>query len=319
MVTRSRDLDLFEHASREDVRLVDCGGGLQFAILGAKPAHRLLLESVYAFLTLKNGVPVGYVLASALFGSSEIAYNVFETFRGGESGAVYGRALATVRHLFGADTFTIFPYQLGGYGNPEALTSGAWWFYRKLGFLPKHPGAVELMKDEERRMKSRPSYRSSVTTLKKLAAENLYFHVETRRDDVIGILELPSVGLKVTEAIAARFGSDREKAERTLERKAPRSWAFGPFPAGTPTNVSGGSAGRRSSRSCPASRAGAPAPAAPSFPSSAPRAAAASPTSSASSTPTARSGARSGRSRCPSKPATSAPVSSLQLGFRRHA
>jgi len=47
-----------------------------------------LLESVYGFLTLKNGIPIGYVLVSALFGSSEIAYNVFETYRGGEAGAV---------------------------------------------------------------------------------------------------------------------------------------------------------------------------------------------------------------------------------------
>jgi hypothetical protein len=229
MVTRSRDLDVFEHASRADVRLAECGGGLQLAMIGARPEARLLLEAVYAFLTLKNGVPVGYVLASALFGSSEIAYNVFETFRGGESGAVYGRVLAAVRHLFGADTFTIFPYQLGGYDNPEALKSGAWWFYRKLGFLPKHPAVVKLMLKEERRMKADPGYRSPVPTLKKLAAENLYFHLGRPREDVIGILELPSVGLKVTQAVAARFGSDREKAAAVLTREAMTSLGLRSF------------------------------------------------------------------------------------------
>ncbi len=109
------------------------------------PERRLLLESVYGFLTLKNGVPVGYVLVSALFGSSEIAYNVFETFRGGESGRIYGKVLALTRQLFGPDVFTIFPYQLGGYGNPEALESGAWWFYQKLGFRPRAPHVVALM------------------------------------------------------------------------------------------------------------------------------------------------------------------------------
>ena len=36
-------------------------------------------------LTLKNGVPIGYVLISAINASSEIAYNVFETWRGGET------------------------------------------------------------------------------------------------------------------------------------------------------------------------------------------------------------------------------------------
>ena len=111
MVTRSRDLDVFMFGDARDVRLVDWSDGLAFAVFCAKPAHRLLLESVYGMLTLKNGVPIGYVLVSALFGSSEIAYNVFETFRGSESGHVYGAVLATAHHLFGSDTFTVYLYQ----------------------------------------------------------------------------------------------------------------------------------------------------------------------------------------------------------------
>src|SRR5262249_44233915 len=113
MVTRSRDLDVFCHADPRHVRLVDCGEGLAFAGFHAIPERRLLLEAVHGFLSLKNGVPIGYVLASALFGSAEIAYNVFETFRGAEAAAVYGRVLGTARALFGADAFTIVPYQLG--------------------------------------------------------------------------------------------------------------------------------------------------------------------------------------------------------------
>src|SRR5258708_11776048 len=65
MVTRSRDLDVFSYADRNDVSLVDCGQGLQFVAFGAIPERRLLLEAVYGFLTLKNGVPIGYVLARA--------------------------------------------------------------------------------------------------------------------------------------------------------------------------------------------------------------------------------------------------------------
>ena len=138
--------------------------GIAFAAIGVVPERRLLLESVYGFLTLKNGVPIGYVLTSALFSSSEIAYNVFETFRGGESGLVYGKVLSMAHALFGSDVFTIFPYQLGGYGNPEALESGAWWFYRKLGFVPRAPRAVALMKEEERRMAADPGHRTSMAT-----------------------------------------------------------------------------------------------------------------------------------------------------------
>ena len=139
MVTRARDLYSFKYPDPRDVRMIECGDGLQFACIGLVPERRLMLEAVYAFLMLKNGVPLGYVLVSSLFNSSEIAYNVFESFRGGESGYVYGRVLAAARHVFGAEAFTIDPYQLG-HDNAEGLKSGAWWFYYKLGFRPHDPG-----------------------------------------------------------------------------------------------------------------------------------------------------------------------------------
>jgi len=220
MVTRQRDLDVFQWGDRRDVRLAHFPDGLTFVVIGALPERRLLLESVYGFLTLKNGVPVGYVLVSALFGSSEIAYNVFETFRGGESGRIYGKVLALTRHLFAPDVFTIFPYQLGGYGNSEALASGAWWFYQKLGFRPRTPHVVALMNEELARMKADPKHRSTLATLKTLASENLYFHLGKERDDAIGLLELPNVGLAVTDMLARRFGSDRERAEAVLVLEA---------------------------------------------------------------------------------------------------
>ncbi len=220
MVTRERDLDIFQWGDPDGVRLVHFEDGLSFAVIGAIAERRLLLESVYGFLTLKNGVPVGYVLVSALFGSSEIAYNVFETFRGGESGRIYGKVLSTARHLFGSDVFTIFPYQLGGYGNPEALASGAWWFYQKLGFRPRAPRAVAVMNQELSRLAANAEYRSSRATLKIVASENLYFNLGKERDDTIGILELPNVGLAVTDMLARRFGSGRERAEAVLTLEA---------------------------------------------------------------------------------------------------
>ena len=221
MVTRSRDLDVFSWGDPDDVRVADCGGGLQFAIIGAIPERRLLMEAVYAFLTLKNGVPIGYVLNSALYGSAEIAYNVFETWRGAEAGAIYGRVLATVRQLFNADSFTIYPYQLGD-GNKEGLASGAWWFYQKLGFRPRDPEARALMELELRRMQLRPSHRSSIATLKQLAQANLYYHSGRERDDVIGLVPLPTAGLAVTALLAARFGSDRERGAQTCAVEAAR-------------------------------------------------------------------------------------------------
>jgi hypothetical protein len=222
MVTRSRDLDAFIHGDPRDVRLIDCGEGLEFAGIGVVPERRLMLESVYAFLTLRNGVPVGYVLTSALFGSSEIAYNVFDTWRGGEAGHVYGRVLAMTRAVFGSRDFTIFPYQLGGDGNSEGIRSGAWWFYQKLGFRPRDPAVLALMEKELARMTKKPAHRSAPATLRALASENMYWYSGRPRDDVIGILPLHRAGLAVTDYLAARFGTDRERGERICAEEAAR-------------------------------------------------------------------------------------------------
>ena len=221
MVTRSRDLDIFEHGDPNDVRLVDCGEGLQFVCIGAVAERRLMLEAVYAFLTLKNGVPTGYVLASALFGSSEVAYNVFETFRGAESAYIYGRVMAMVRHLFGSDAFTIDTYQLGQ-DNEEGLKSGAWWFYYKRGFRPCDPEVRRVLRVELKRLRRNPRHRSSVATLKKLAADNVFFYLRRPRPDVLGRVSLGNIGLGIARYCAERFGADREAGLRTCSQEAAR-------------------------------------------------------------------------------------------------
>lgn len=222
MVTRNRDLDVFAYGDPRDVRLVDCGEGLSFAVIGMLPERRLLLESVYGYLTLQAGMPIGYVLVSALFGSSEIAYNVFETYRGGEAAWVYGRVLATTRALFGTDVFTVYPYQLGGDGNEEGLQSGAWWFYQKLGLRARDAGVLQLMERELGRLRRDPQHRSSRATLLRLAAHNVYLEGQRRRDDVIGVLPLERIGMAVTRLLSRRFGSRRVAATAECADEAAR-------------------------------------------------------------------------------------------------
>lgn len=219
MVVRSRDLDAFMAADVRDVRWIDAGEGLAFACLGVAPRDRLLLESVYGFLTLKNGVPIGYVLASALFGSCQVAYNVFEAWRGGEAAWVYARVLAMLRALFGCDSFTVDPYQLG-HENEEGLGSGAWWFYQKLGFRPDDRATLARMRGELARIRRNPRFRSSRATLEKLVAEPVFWSLGPRRADVIGRFPLHAAGAAISRALAARGGGDRVSAERACERDA---------------------------------------------------------------------------------------------------
>ena len=233
MITRARDLDNFIHADRRDVRIFEYEDGLSFACYGLTPERRLMLESVYGMLTLKNGVPIGYVLASGLFGSSEVMYNVFETFRGGESARIYGRVLSMARVLFGADTFAIDPFQLG-HANPEGQKSGAFWFYYKLGFRPVAPKALALVGDELRRLAASPGERTSPRMLHRLAAEYVFLHAGKPRADVLGQVPLGNVGLRISRLLAARGGADRERAVRECSRDAARLLGVRSFGAWTP-------------------------------------------------------------------------------------
>jgi hypothetical protein len=58
--------------------------------------------------------------------------------------------------------------------------------------------------------------------LHRLARANLYYHMGRDRDDVIGLLPLPAIGLAVQRLVAERFGSDRERGEQVLAREAGR-------------------------------------------------------------------------------------------------
>jgi hypothetical protein len=219
MVPRHRDLLVFLNGDERDVRLADFGDGLQFAMIGAKPDHRLVLEAVYGFLTLRNGVPIGYVLNSALFGSCELAYNVFETFRGAETARNYARFVAVVSRLFRADSFTIDTYQLG-LRNPEGLKSGAWWFYYKLGFRPRSPEIRELVREELAWIRKDPGHRSSQAVLRRLAADSLFWSLGRSRPDVLGRVALGNVGARISRYLAERFGGERERGIRTCSEEA---------------------------------------------------------------------------------------------------
>jgi hypothetical protein len=212
MVTRSRDLEVFLYGNPRDVRLVIDRDGLAFAVIGFLPERRLLARAGYGLLTLKNGVPIGYVQADALFGSAEIAFNTFDTYRGGESAHVFGRMLAAVKHLFGASSFSIEPYQLG-HENEEGLESGAWWFYQKLGFRPADPQIQKLAGRELRRMSKDPGHRSDRATLERLASRHLFFRMNPRRQPIEA--ELVRLGWAIAKR-RDRFGPSvvREAAAR---------------------------------------------------------------------------------------------------------
>ncbi len=214
MVTRSRDLDAFTWGNPRDVVLADDGDGLSFAMIGVLPERRLPLPAVHGWLTLRNGVPIGYVQSDTLLGSAEIAFHTFETFRGGEAAQVFGRVLAVARHVLGARSFSIEPYQLGK-GNAEGIASGAWWFYFKLGFRPQDAAVKRVLRGELARMKRRPDHRSGPETLERLAAAHLYWEPDPSVPALLPLV--PALGLRIAPA-------PEDAAERAAERLRLRSF-----------------------------------------------------------------------------------------------
>lgn len=219
MATRSRDLDAFAYGSQHDVSIVECKDGLQIACIGVVPERRLLLETLYGYVVMKNGVPVGYGAITGLFNSVEVAYTIFDTFRSAEAAMMLGWVLTVARRLFDADTILIDSYQIGK-DNEDALRSGAWWFYQKLGFRPRNRTALRVMRGEQKRMKVDPGHRSTMRTLRQLAEHDLHLNLGRARDDVLGILPLADIGLRLSEFLAQNFGADREDATRVCSRNA---------------------------------------------------------------------------------------------------
>jgi len=219
MVTHARDLDAFAYGDPRDVRIVDDGGGLGFMVNGVLPERRALVAGSYGYLTLHNGVPIGYGQLDLVGRTVSIAFNTFESFRGGEAAWTFARLLAMAHHLFGSTFFSLEPYQLG-HRNAEGIASGAWWFYYKLGFRPRAAEPRRILAQELARMEADANHRSDRATLRRLAAWNVFFDVDPSRP--AGQVDEGELGLRVAGILAARGGADRELGLRECGREAMR-------------------------------------------------------------------------------------------------
>jgi len=218
---RNRELYPLLYANPRDVLRADVGRGLQIFLVGVTPEFRLPLESYYSFLVLKNGVPVGYGGGGPLLDRLEIAGNIFETYRQGESVHIFSQVFRTYRELCGSRYFLIPRYQVG-YENEEALQSGAFWFYHKLGFRPVEPRVLALSGEEQRKIKAETGYRSSRGILKKLARSDMVLTLEGDGPDPPRDLQPGRIGLLVTGEIARKHHGNRPAAVREATRQVAR-------------------------------------------------------------------------------------------------
>jgi len=208
---RFRELYGFSHPDEARVFQADAGRGVEIYFFGAPPEWRLPLRAYHGGMFFKNGVPAGYVELLSLFERAEVGFNLYYTFREGESAWLYARLLRLFHQVLGVDTFSVDPYQIG-LENPEAVDSGAFWFYRKLGFRPVDAEAAALVGREERRMRQTPGRRSSKRTLEKLARSYILYEGPSAQPGAWDRFRVRNLGLAAARAMAERWHGDPAEA-----------------------------------------------------------------------------------------------------------
>ncbi|HTW57591.1 MAG TPA: hypothetical protein VMD99_05660 [Terriglobales bacterium] len=156
--------------------LINASRGVVMYFWNLPSDRRLPLRAYVAGFTLKNGVPINYIEAIGLCEWIEVGFNTFYTYRQGETAWIYAQALHCLHAFTGATTISIYPYQIGQ-NNDEALDSGAFWFYRKLGFRCGRAYLEELARREEKKIAADPQYRTPKKTLKRLAEAHMFYEL----------------------------------------------------------------------------------------------------------------------------------------------
>jgi hypothetical protein len=190
---RYRELHGFTWPDRRHVWWADGGRGVGMCLFGVPPERRLPLRAYHAGMFFKNGVPVGYFETLSLFERAEVGFNLYPGFRDGETAYLYARLLRLLRQMLHVTAFAVDPYQIGLH-NEEAIESGAFWFYRKLGFRPVDSGVLKMTQREESKLAESPGYRSPPGTLRRLAAGGLLYAGAPDWDDFF----VRQLGLRVT-------------------------------------------------------------------------------------------------------------------------
>lgn len=212
MAVRHRETIHFNFANPKEVYLADVGEGVSVAVFGLQPKYRYPLECTMGYLILSNGVPVGYGGASALFRQVNTGINIFDEYRGSEASYLWLQVMRVYHHLTGCTRFIANPYQFGG-DNAEALESGAFWFYYRLGYRPVLPGVRQLAQREWRRMRRNKAHRSDVRSLRRLTSCDMHLTLPgARAADLFEERWIETSSLLATEALAATGCATRAEA-----------------------------------------------------------------------------------------------------------
>lgn len=214
---RYRELYGFTHGDPNCVYKVDLGRGVDLFVMGLPPGRRLPLRAYHSAMIFKNAVPIGYFEGLSIFERMESGFNLYYTFRDGETAWLYARTLNVMRHVLGVTVFSLEPYQLG-HDNEEGIQSGAFWFYRKLGFRSTKSSLRELTQEEEEKLRARERYRTPATTLRKLAAAPMVLEVGELQEADWDRFQMRNIGMAVQRHMQLQFAGDPDRMRESAIR-----------------------------------------------------------------------------------------------------
>lgn len=173
MMLTDRETDTVTYMDERSVRFYRLDRGIAVAIYGMTPDRQMPLESYVGYTLFKNGWPAAYGGGWVFGRRCGFGINIFEPYRGGESGYMFCQLLRVYAQVFGVRFFEVESFQFGE-DNAEGIASGAFWFYYRHGFRPTEQSLKKLAEREFKLGKSRPT---STKVLEQLATCNLVLNL----------------------------------------------------------------------------------------------------------------------------------------------
>lgn len=202
----NRETDPVTYMDVNSLRLFELERGISVAIYGMIPERQMPLESYVGYTLFKNGFPAAYGGAWIFGEYADFGINIFETYRGGESGYIMCNLLRLYSKVFNVNYFEVEPYQFG-LGNPEGISSGAYWFYYRYGFRSLEKEQLKISKREQVKILKRKGYKTKKETLEKLAESPVALKLSKKTFSKAG-----HVSEKVTKMIAKDYNAMRREA-----------------------------------------------------------------------------------------------------------
>ena len=203
LAVRHRETIHFNGANPGEIYLADAGEDVSIAVFGLLPDFRYPLECTMGFLIISNGVPVGYGGSSIVFRQVNSGINIFDEYRGSEAAFLWTQVMRVYHSLVGCTRFIANAYQFGE-DNTEALKSGAFWFYYRLGFRPVLSSVRQLAAREADRIRRSRKYRSSTATLRQLASCDMHLLLPgSKASELFDEQWLSTSSMLATAALAA--------------------------------------------------------------------------------------------------------------------